>query len=642
MYKMKDGILYRDGKPTFGIGVSYYASFHPEKRTIPDDGDKIGEMIKDIHDIAKAGFNHIRTAALGSRHWEGSRYCADTTFPDAMTDEANKNGLAVFMRLNGYSMNQRGIPDAAALNQFGEACAAAFIHDTLNHPELMRDTDQATVQLARHFAEFDNIIGFQLFNEPTIQAWNTDPPFFFDYNPYAIAAFRVWLVEKGYFDCETAKTVEVPTEYPVPAEKKRLFRLFRQFGVENTSSMLCRLNAAVREALPDTLCFTNCVAVPFSSPVSGCEADCFAISDMDMIGFDLYEEVRGMEYYHSMRLLDICENAAFLSGKTAWLPEMCCRTHMRIDDYEREAYAAIGTGYKGITYYLWRADLGGPEIQLGGMIWNDRRKTEKFEEAVKFNAMLEREGEKIVNAQRVRDGAAILYSIHGAAMCEDSDEDGQNKWYRLMYDRYTELMQNGITPVFVPADKLESAPFPIRILFVPTLSVLDAAEKTQVESFARTHLVVLGDNRIHPMCGSEVYGMNAISNWCHKPAGTWQAELYNHRERFLLHELLDASGVRLLFCARAKRQDFALQTLSGQCETGAYYLLSLIHIASDGSTAKEPQIVFDEEITGTITHVRYVDRNGECELPVIRGEKESRICLPDAKDIGGALVYLYY
>ena len=25
---------------------------------------------------------------------------------------------------------------------------------------------------------------------------------------------------------------------------------------------------------------------------------------------------------------------------------------------------ALGSGYKGINYYLWRADLGGPEVQL--------------------------------------------------------------------------------------------------------------------------------------------------------------------------------------------------------------------------------------------------------------------------------------
>ena len=75
MYQIKNGILYRDGKPTLGIGVSYYASYHPEKRTLPPGADAIGEMRLDVRDMAQAGFNHIRTAANGAAHWEGNTFC---------------------------------------------------------------------------------------------------------------------------------------------------------------------------------------------------------------------------------------------------------------------------------------------------------------------------------------------------------------------------------------------------------------------------------------------------------------------------------------------------------------------------------------------------------------------------------------
>ena len=641
MYSMKDGLLYRDGKPVFGLGISYYASFHPEKKTVPDDGDKYGEMVLDVTDIAKAGFNHIRTAALGERHWEGDTYVADTSFPDAMVKEADKNGIAVFMRLNGYTMNQRGWDDAEPLDQFGEACADAFIHDTLNHPGLMKDTDNASAQLALHFASFPNIIGFQLFNEPTIQAWKTNPPSFFDFNPYAMAEFKKWLVRKGYYSEEGAKAVEVPKEFPIPADKRGIHRLFRQFGVENTSAMLCRLNGAIRKATPHLPCFTNCIAVPFNTYVSGCEGDCFEIGDMDIIGFDLYEEVRGREYLHSMRLLDLCENAAFINGKKAWLPEMCCRTHMRIDDYERECYAAIGTGYKGVTYYLWRADLGGPEVQLGGMVWNNRDKTEKYDDAVKFNEMINREGENIVTSERVRDGVAILYSVHGAAMCENSDEDGQNRWYRLMHDRYCELMELGVTPVFVTADKLATSPFDIKLLFVPTLAPLDAKEKALVEEFAKTHGVVSYDNRFIAACGDKACGVNTISNWCFKPAGTWQAELFNHRERFRVKELLEIAGVKPLFKAHSTADTLALRTLKNDNAEKPFYLLSLIHARADGNVTEDGVIYFDEAETGKILSVRYVDRNGEQSPGIERCDGKAFIKVPYSENIGGALMYLY-
>ena len=89
---------------------------------------------------------------------------------------------------------------------------------------------------------------------------------------------------------------------------------------------------------------------------------------------------------------------------------------------------ALGSGYKGINYYLWRADLGGPEVQLGGMLWNDRSKTQKFDEAVRFNHMLLREGEKLAACEKLRDGVGILYSLHGAAYYETAQGYGRNHW----------------------------------------------------------------------------------------------------------------------------------------------------------------------------------------------------------------------
>ena len=39
MITMKNGVLHKDGKPVFGLGISYYASFHPEKRTVQAEGE---------------------------------------------------------------------------------------------------------------------------------------------------------------------------------------------------------------------------------------------------------------------------------------------------------------------------------------------------------------------------------------------------------------------------------------------------------------------------------------------------------------------------------------------------------------------------------------------------------------------------
>lgn len=65
MYSMKNGILYQDGKAVFCVGLSYYPSYHARKVPVPEDGDRVGEMKKDIRAMKEAGFNLVRAASIG-------------------------------------------------------------------------------------------------------------------------------------------------------------------------------------------------------------------------------------------------------------------------------------------------------------------------------------------------------------------------------------------------------------------------------------------------------------------------------------------------------------------------------------------------------------------------------------------------
>ena len=64
-YKIKDGILHCDGIPKFAFGASYYPSFLPSKYPVPESGDRVGEMRKDLRNMKESGLNFFRTAALG-------------------------------------------------------------------------------------------------------------------------------------------------------------------------------------------------------------------------------------------------------------------------------------------------------------------------------------------------------------------------------------------------------------------------------------------------------------------------------------------------------------------------------------------------------------------------------------------------
>ena len=65
MYRVRNGVLYHDGKPEIALGQSYYPSYHAQKVPVPPEGDRLGEMALDLREMREAGFNLCRIAALG-------------------------------------------------------------------------------------------------------------------------------------------------------------------------------------------------------------------------------------------------------------------------------------------------------------------------------------------------------------------------------------------------------------------------------------------------------------------------------------------------------------------------------------------------------------------------------------------------
>ena len=635
-FTLENGILHKDGKPTFAVGTSYYASFHPEKRTEPQGTDPCPNMRLDVRDIAAAGFNNIRTAALGERHWEGERLVSDTAFTDAMIEEAAAREVAMIVRLNGYTMDFRS-GDTRPVDSQGRPLpplpkASCFIQQTLFDEGLDRDTYEGTRQLAAHYGARNGVVGFQIFNEPEIFFSSTETgTMFFDYRPATVAAFRRWLVEKGYMSAEEAERTEAPVPPMESDAEWRLWGLWHLFGTESVDALLCRTNAAAREGAPGKESFTNFIGLPVSVPtiIAGSWFGC--AGGMDILGYDVYLRLRGAVSYNVMSLLDSVENAAAAHGKHAWLPEVTCRTHMTVEDYERQAYAGVAAGFKGISWYLWRGDLGGPEVQLGGMVWNDRSKTAKFDEAVKVNRMLQKYGEAIVTADRVRDGAGILYSLYALSQTERD-----HRWFDGMEARYAELRKLGVTPVYVDAESLAANPLGVRLLFVPDYDVLSQKEKAAVDAFARNHAVILDLNRFAPACGKEMYGVSTQSTWCFRTPGTVDGDNVDRRACFLTEELLEIASIRPLFRISVERGALACGALANKDR--GYYLVSCVNIATDGSPAKGGRLSVLRE-AGEIREALYIDRSREQPLAIRKTAQGFEINLPSF-ETGGFFILL--
>ncbi len=138
-YKFKDGILYQNGKAIMGFGVSYYPSFYPTKYPVPPTGDRMGEMKKDLRLMKESGFHFLRAAALSDISLgDDGKVVISSPFIDEMAKEAEKNGLGISIRLQGYVMNIRGNTDYLMINNDGEEMRkdwASFMHSTFFHED---------------------------------------------------------------------------------------------------------------------------------------------------------------------------------------------------------------------------------------------------------------------------------------------------------------------------------------------------------------------------------------------------------------------------------------------------------------------------------------------------------------------------
>lgn len=263
MYELKNGILHKNGEPVLALGVSYYASYHAQKVPVPEDGDRIGEMKSDLKMMAEAGFNIVRTAALGSiKRNDGS---VEVEFPliDKMMELAQDADLASMIRLHGYTINLSGYDDALMLNEKNEKMPfywSWFVQNSINHPGSLKDNEDGTVESARHFVKYPSMVSFQIYNEP---AYPTKG--FYDYNPYSIKAYSKWLAEKGYKSLEEAENTEPPRQRPGKGESPDEWILWRLFCMENMNWFLCHLGDKAKEGYskPEVLtCHMSCPMVP--------------------------------------------------------------------------------------------------------------------------------------------------------------------------------------------------------------------------------------------------------------------------------------------------------------------------------------------------------------------------------------------
>ena len=488
-YEIRNGILYADGKARFAVGTSYYPSFHEGKYQVPPDGDRIGEMKKDFRLMRESGIMFVRCAALAKLTTDGGEVKVRSEFIDEMAREAERVGLGLSIRLNGYFVNLSGNTDYEFVNSSGTPMNKIwwnFMHSCFFHEGASRDNEAATKALAEHYAAFPSVMSYQIYNEPHYPAGGI-----YDYHPAAIAAYRKWLVANGYKSDAEAETLEPPRTRPTSPKQMWDWALWRLFSMRALGHFLDVTAEAAKSAAPGLDTYTCYTSAPASSGPADNGVSYFDDSEhLSTLAFTNYSSTNGSDFFTTAYIYALAESAAAAYGKHAWCAELDARTHMPARKLRQATVELIGSGCKGVNYYEWRGDYPGETTPLPdncGFLHYNGAKAEHFDSSVALIRSLEKYSERIALSEKKRCGIAILHSDYAICWHDGATRTelgGINEWVRRTLETYKELRAAGFSPDIVRAEDLEDNRFGTQIVFVPYETGLSEQEKKQVSVFA--------------------------------------------------------------------------------------------------------------------------------------------------------------
>ncbi|MBQ4161047.1 MAG: beta-galactosidase [Clostridia bacterium] len=574
MYEVKNGILYKDGKRILCLGAAYFASFHERKVAIPTDTpNRAEEMKRDIRDMQVAGFNLIRTAALGKLEVGEQDATYSGEFIDEMLDLTEELDMAALMRIQGYSMRSKAYTDAGMVEAGGTAYDGSFslnfLNDSLHHPGILSDNEKGTKAIAAHFKDRKNIVGFLSYNEPHYPGKGV-----YDYNEYTIKAYRQWLKDNDIKLAEDIENYQPPRKRPVAGESIEEWMYWRLFSTEAMSAFI-NGSAALAKAVSPRMSSLTCMTpnmLEFDNFIKGC--DYFASAEgMDVMGITLYKNSGGGDYYTTDMIINSAEAAAAVQGKHLWMVEQDAATDISIPHFKRQTYMALGAGVKALVWYQWRADYpydDAPEANGFGFVYNDRTKTPDYDEKIGLVKYLNQVSDYVVNAEKHRDGVGIFYSQYATLYCDAVENIHEkavgmlkNTYATRMRMYYAMLKKENVSADMIRAKDLAENRLGIRLLFVPEFKYLSKEEQAQVLDFQAKGGKVFVQAYDRWQAGMEKFGFDEL--------GT---PVTNFNCCYEISEVLEYAGIQPVYGVLDKKP-VGVNVLEGE----NYLVLSVVNIS---------------------------------------------------------------
>lgn len=598
MYKIKNGVLEKDGKKVFCVGVSYYASYHERKVPVPPEGDRIGEMKKDFKGMADTGFNLVRFAALGDMSYdENGEVVYRGELVDTLVNEAEKAGLATMIRLQGYTSNPSGYTDCLMVDSEGKEMNTAtwlnFIQNSLHHNGILKDNENCTRALAKHFNETANISGFQTYNEPHYPLEGI-----YDYHKDSIAAYREWLVKKGIMSETKAAEYYPPRKRPEKGESPTEWINWRLFSMEALSKFLNDTSDIAKKAtgIETMTCLNTDPTIPVNS--ARCVNFYDSAEKMDVIGITHYYLCNMPEVFFGNFDLDMAESAGAVYGKPMWLVEYDARTDIPLDKFRRETYLALGSGCKGIMYYQWRGDHTYPDSPEGngfGVVDEFGNPTANYENAKNVTALINKLSDVFINADKLRTSVGLLHSDYAFMYADAVENEGctcddslKNSYLEKLVDTYKQLRLENISPDIIRSKDIAENRLGIKVLCVVDYDILSEKEKNDLDKFEKNGgKIIIRDNY-----------------FCHgyKPKSF-------RNEKFLrsfeLYETLEMCGVEAPVKIRGKRY-LLHQTLKGD----DYYVICVTNTSPFKYSAEDTVVETQFDFSSAVIYT-FEERDGK-------------------------------
>jgi beta-galactosidase len=174
-----------DDDAAIRFGTAYYPDHWPET-----------EWARDLDQIAASGITAIRFGEFSWSWFEPRPGTFDFKAYDRFVGLAQERNLKLVLCTPTATPPPWMIvryPDGRLIDAEGHVCQAARHFWCWHHPAARQQAEKTIRALVKHFAGHPAVVGWQIDNEPNLGESDVRT---YDYNPHALAAFRLWLRAK--------------------------------------------------------------------------------------------------------------------------------------------------------------------------------------------------------------------------------------------------------------------------------------------------------------------------------------------------------------------------------------------------------------------------------------------------------------